>query len=95
MPTVAVYVPAHVFRGLGEDADLVRQIAVKALVFAVESGGKPGGLGAGDVPGVAVTGDAATDGEARGGVIPPRSGVRIPPSPAPSSSFRPDPKVKK
>ena len=73
MPTVALYVPARLWRLLGEDAGRVREIAIGALE-----------LGAGDVPGVAVTGDAATDGEARGGVIPPRPGVRISPSSAPS-----------
>ena len=78
MPNLVVYVPADLARTLeakGISEDLQRRACKEVLV----------GLGAGDVPGAAVSGDAATDGEARGGVIPPRPGVRISPSPAPSS----------
>ena len=49
------------------------------------------GLSAGDdVPGAAVTGDAARDGEARRGVTPPRPRVQIPPS---SSAESPEVRV--
>ena len=94
MPTVAVYVPADMYRRLGSEDARVREIALGALE-------REAGLGSGevaradslrlpaaaspvpspdDVPGAAVTGDAAIDGEARRGVIPPRPRVRISPS---------------
>jgi hypothetical protein len=80
MPTVAVYVPAHVFRGLGGDADLVRQIAVRALEFAVASGGKPGGLGAGDPEAVSFPAVASVE-----EVASPEAATSRRASPAPSS----------
>ena len=87
MPNLVVYVPADVARALeaiGVSQDIQRKACKEVLVGLAESG---------DVPGAAITGEVATDGEARHRVTPPRPRVRISPSPdsaSPDRSFRPD-----
>ena len=83
MPTVALYVPAHVFRLLGSDPERVREVARAAVEVAA-------GLGAG----VSGSEDASPVRERSVAATPGAD-----PAPAPSPvlpttvrEFRPDPK---